>query len=57
MGDPFLRTYYTIYDLENKRIGLVGIAETTKMEQEEETASKADITNKVEEILQDFGIT
>jgi hypothetical protein len=27
MGDPFLRAYYSIYDLENKRIGLFGIAE------------------------------
>jgi len=33
MGDPFLRAYYSIYDLENKRIGLVGIAETTKLEE------------------------
>ena len=33
MGDPFLRTYYSIYDLENNKIGLVGIAETTKLEE------------------------
>jgi len=26
MGDPFLRTYYSIYDMENYRIGLVGLA-------------------------------
>lgn len=32
MGDPFLRTYYSIYDLENNRIGLVGIAETERIE-------------------------
>lgn len=30
MGDPFLRAYYSIYDMENKRIGLVGVARTTK---------------------------
>ena len=28
MGDPFLRAYYSIYDLENKMLGLVGIADT-----------------------------
>ena len=28
MGDPFLRAYYSIYDLELKRIGLVGVADT-----------------------------
>ena len=33
MGDPFLRTYYSIYDLENSRIGLVGIGETTKLDE------------------------
>jgi len=32
MGDPFLRAYYSIYDLENKKIGLVGIAETVRQE-------------------------
>jgi hypothetical protein len=30
MGDPFLRGYYSIYDMENKKIGLVGVALTTK---------------------------
>lgn len=25
MGDPFLRAYYSIYDMENTRIGLVGL--------------------------------
>ena len=32
MGDPFLRAYYSIYDLDKKRIGLVGRAKTTKSE-------------------------
>ena len=32
MGDPFLRAYYSIYDLENKKIGLVGISETVRQE-------------------------
>ena len=36
MGDPFLRAYYTIYDLDNKRIGLVGVADTIKKKEEEE---------------------
>ena len=28
MGDPFLRAYYSIYDVENNKIGLVGIGST-----------------------------
>ena len=34
MGDPFLRTYYSIYDMDNKKLGLVGIAETTRSKNE-----------------------
>lgn len=30
MGDPFLRAYYSIYDMENNRLGLVGVAETLR---------------------------
>jgi hypothetical protein len=30
LGTPFLRAYYSIYDLEQARIGLVGIAETAR---------------------------
>ena len=30
MGDPFLRAYYSIYDMENDRLGLVGVAETLR---------------------------
>ena len=30
LGDPFLRAYYSIYDMEERRIGLVGVAETTR---------------------------
>ena len=29
LGDPFLRAYYSIYDLEKSKVGLVGVAETT----------------------------
>jgi hypothetical protein len=57
MGDPFLRAYYSIYDLENKRIGLVGIAETTKLEEQPKEETKAGLGNKVEAILNDIGIT
>ena len=32
LGDPFLRAYYAIYDLENRRVGMVGVAETTREE-------------------------
>ena len=28
MGDPFLRAYYSIYDMDYNRIGLVGYAQT-----------------------------
>lgn len=29
MGDPFLRAYYSIYDMDSKRVGLVGVGSTT----------------------------
>jgi len=32
MGDPFLRKYYSIYDMDAKKIGLVGVAESTRMD-------------------------
>ena len=34
MGDPFLRAYYSIYDLESKKVGLAGVAETTRLRSE-----------------------
>ena len=55
MGDPFLRTYYSIYDLENKKSGLVGIGQTTKLENYEEDVRP--VTDKVEKWLTDVGIT
>lgn len=36
MGDPFLRAYYSVYDLDKKRIGLVGIADTIIQTEEDE---------------------
>jgi len=27
MGDPFLRAYYTVYDLENRKMGLLRVPE------------------------------
>jgi len=36
MGDPFLRAYYSIYDLEKNKIGLVGIADTITQSGHEE---------------------
>ena len=32
MGDPFLRAYYSIYDLDELKIGLVGVAEEVRIE-------------------------
>ena len=31
LGDSFLRAYYSIYDMENTRVGLVGMVETVKI--------------------------
>ena len=30
MGDPFLRAYYSIYDMDRKRIGLASVADKTR---------------------------
>lgn len=30
LGDPFLRAYYSIYDMDEKRVGLVGVADTVR---------------------------
>jgi len=32
LGDPFLRAYYSIYDMEEQKIGLVGVADTVREE-------------------------
>jgi hypothetical protein len=42
MGDPFLRKYYSIYDMDAKRIGLVGVATSTRIEFEESYDEKDD---------------
>jgi hypothetical protein len=54
MGDPFLRAYYSIYDLEEKKIGLVGIAETTRAIEDKTVSEKAG--EAVGEILDSLGI-
>ena len=53
MGDPFLRTYYSIYDMENNRIGLVGIAETERIKMQT-LASR--MNDKIDKILEKIGI-
>ena len=30
MGDPFLRKYYSVYDMDNSKIGLVGVGQSTR---------------------------
>ena len=42
MGDPFLRAYYSIYDMENNRLGLVGVAETLRSPVPDEDEEGAD---------------
>mmetsp|Transcript_14305 Transcript_14305/g.24342 ORF Transcript_14305/g.24342 Transcript_14305/m.24342 type:complete len:302 (+) Transcript_14305:1070-1975(+) len=34
LGDPFLRAYYSIYDMDQAKIGMVGIAKTYRSSQE-----------------------
>ena len=29
MGDPFLRAYYSIYDMDNSKIGFVGLVSSS----------------------------
>ena len=54
MGDPFLRKYYSIYDMEEKRIGLVGVANSTRMQFEENFETIEDVTDYIEESLKGF---
>ena len=35
LGDPFLRAYYTIYDMEKNRVGFVPMKESIHKDQEE----------------------
>jgi hypothetical protein len=60
MGDPFLRKYYSIYDMEEKRIGLVGVADSTRIQFEESFDEKLDelgnvIGDSVEGFLKSMG--
>lgn len=41
MGDPFLRAYYSIYDLDERKIGLVGVAETVRKEELKELSKNS----------------
>ena len=54
MGDPFLRAYYSIYDLDQKKVGLVGVAETTREQGKRSIKEKAG--EAVGEILDKLGI-
>ena len=52
LGDPFMRAYYSIYDLEENRIGLVGVAETIR----EESSTKGPVEKYLDDLLGDLGI-
>lgn len=47
MGDPFLRAYYSIYDMDNKRIGLVSVADKTRSSYAPDQLGKGGSCNKV----------
>ena len=55
MGDPFLRAYYSIYDMKKERIGLVGVAQTLRTpildEEDIENMRKNERMNENEYIL------
>jgi phage shock protein PspC (stress-responsive transcriptional regulator) len=54
MGDPFLRAYYSVYDMENKKIGFVGVAETIRNQKDKKATS---VENKiVNGILEGLGL-
>lgn len=42
LGDSFMRAFYTIYDAENKRIGLVGDTEIVATETSQEEDADAE---------------
>ena len=54
LGDPFLRAYYSIYDLETSKVGLVGVAETTRTRSELTVKDKA--SQAIGDVLDILGI-
>lgn len=55
MGDPFLRKYYSIYDMDAKRVGLVGVAESTRIQFEDSFEEKVeDVGDFMGEALDGF---
>jgi hypothetical protein len=54
MGDPFLRAYYSVYDMENKKIGFVGVADTIR---NKDSSSNDSVEKKiVNSILEGLGL-
>ena len=54
LGVPFLRAYYSIYDMENNKLGLVGVAETLRspISDEEEGAEEYILPEPVAEAVE-----
>lgn len=67
MGDPFLRAYYSVYDMDKNKIGFVGVAKTIRNSYQWEepkrqsnnfTQSVKDGIDKVEgEIKKELGLS
>ena len=55
LGDPFLRAYYSIYDMDAKRLGLVGVAETTRKKTSTQKTMD-DLDEAFEDVMEKIGL-
>lgn len=58
MGDPFLRAYYSIYDMDNAKIGFVGVAKTIRnsyqwVEPKPEEDSSSSLSQRVKDGIEE----